>query len=301
MAMTVLYNSRAQLALSNLNKNNLQANKSLSKLASGEKFVGAQGESASYAISEKMREQLRSLFQDDQNVQNGSSMVKTAERAIDQIVQNLRTMKELAIDAANDSNTDDDRRIIQKEIDQRREVINDIALGTKYNGKILLDGRYTGGLVSLTNGGGGANTTIQNISQAFSAGNNATTGSQSTNGGSGAWQFNVDASFTYSGRGDFAVELDFSNLDVTGSYPNTLQGQGFTILCGGCYQYINIRFDATKTSNQSTYDRTPGVADDGTKNTQAREFIIGVKNVRSGSALAKAIFDGVAALKVPGT
>ena len=51
-------------------------------------------------------------------------------------------MKELAIDAANDSNTDEDRATIQKEIDQRREVINDIALGTKYNGKTLLDGTF---------------------------------------------------------------------------------------------------------------------------------------------------------------
>ena len=51
-------------------------------------------------------------------------------------------MKALAIDAANDSNTDEDRRTIQKEMDQRREVINDIVLGTKYNGKILLDGRW---------------------------------------------------------------------------------------------------------------------------------------------------------------
>ena len=51
-------------------------------------------------------------------------------------------MKAKAIDAANDSNTDEDRATIQKEIDQRREVINDIVLGTKYNGKILLDGRW---------------------------------------------------------------------------------------------------------------------------------------------------------------
>lgn len=131
MAMTVRYNEGAQLALSTFNKNNSQVNKSLLNLSSGEKIIGAQGDSSSYAISEKMRVQIRSLYQDEQNVQNGSSLVKTAERGIDQIIENLRTMKELAIDAANDSNTDEDRRTIQKEIDQRREVINDIAIGTK--------------------------------------------------------------------------------------------------------------------------------------------------------------------------
>lgn len=161
MAMTVLYNSGAQLALSTLNKNNLQANKSLLKLASGEKFVGAQGESASYAISEKMREQIRSLYQDEQNVQNGSSLVRTAERGIDQIIENLRTMKELAIDAANDSNTDEDRHTIQKELEVRRAVIDDIALGTKFNSKVLLDGRYGKKSQSMTIGSGGKNTTIK--------------------------------------------------------------------------------------------------------------------------------------------
>ena len=99
-----------------LNRNKKQGDSILAKLTSGQKFIGAQGNSASYAISEKMLEQIRSLFQDDQNIQNGSSMIKTAERGIDQIIQNLRTMKELAIDAANDSNTDDDRHIIQKEM-----------------------------------------------------------------------------------------------------------------------------------------------------------------------------------------
>ena len=89
-----------------------------------------------------MLEQIRSLFQDDQNVQNGASLLKTAERGVDQIISNLRTMKEKAIDAANDSNTDDDRRTIQKELDQRREIINDIAIGTQYNGKILLNGNF---------------------------------------------------------------------------------------------------------------------------------------------------------------
>ena len=142
MAITVMYDAGAHISVNSLNQNLNQVGKSLEKISTGQKFNDANGNAASYAISEKMLEQIRSLYQDDQNVQNGSSMIKTAERGIDQIVNNLRTMKEKAIDAANDSNTDEDRATIQKEIDQRREVINDIALGTKYNGKILLDGRW---------------------------------------------------------------------------------------------------------------------------------------------------------------
>lgn len=103
-----------------------------------------------------------SFSQDHQNVQNSSSLTKTAERGIDQIVQNLRTLKELAIDAANDSNNDWDRSVIQKEVDQRLEIIDDIAHGTKYNGKILLDGNYKARIDFS------GNTTVDNILDSIS-------------------------------------------------------------------------------------------------------------------------------------
>ena len=141
MASTVMHNAAAQLSLGELNKNITKAGKALARVSSGMRIIGAQDDdSASFAISEKMREQLRSLLQDNQNVQNGSSMIKVAERGIDQIIQLIDHMKQLAIDAANDSNTDEDRRTIQKEFDQRAATINDIAIGTQYNGKRLLDG-----------------------------------------------------------------------------------------------------------------------------------------------------------------
>ena len=293
MAMTVRNNEDARLTLGQLNKNDSNLKKTLSKVSTGQKIVNADDDSSGYSISERMRDKIRTLSQDNQNVQNGSSMLRIAERGVDQIVKTLRTMKELAIDAANDSNTDEDRRVIQKELDQCRATIDDIALGTQYNGKILLDGRYANRVSPLENGSGGKNTTVQDISKAFIASTNARVSSQRTNGGDGAWQFEVDASFI--GR-NFSVELDFTRMKATDSYPKTLQGQGFTILCGGCAQYINVLFDADKTASQSTYSSTPGLAEDGSSNPQAREFIIGVKTVKSAKALAKAIFDGVSAV-----
>ena len=141
MAMKAMYNAGAQLSLGELNKNITKAGKALARVSSGMRIIGAQDDdSASFAISEKMREQIRSLLQDNQNVQNGSSMIKVAERGIDQIIQLLDHMKQLAIDAANDSNTDEDRRTLQKEFDSRMSTINDIVIGTEYNGKRLLDG-----------------------------------------------------------------------------------------------------------------------------------------------------------------
>ena len=142
MAMTLLNDSSVALSLGELNKNITKVGKSLAKLSSGQRITGASVDTASFAISEKMREQLRSLDQDIQNVQNGSAMLRTAHGGIENIVEELRSLKELAIDAANDSNTDDDRAIIQKEFDKRRETIDDIATNTNYNTKPLLDGTY---------------------------------------------------------------------------------------------------------------------------------------------------------------
>ena len=142
MAMSILNNSTAQLSLGQLNKNINRPGKALSKISTGQQIVDADDDASAYAISERMREQIRSLMQDNENVQNGSSMIKIAERGIAQIVQLLRILKELAIDSANDSNTEEDRRTIQKEFDSRTATIDEIALGTNYNGKILLDGRY---------------------------------------------------------------------------------------------------------------------------------------------------------------
>lgn len=85
-------------------------------------------------------------------------------------------------------------------------------------------------------------------------------------------------------------------MAVSGSYPDSLHGQGFAILCSGCEQYINIRFDATKTATNSTYNSIANVSANGQTNNKAREFTIGVKNVKSGKDLANAIFEGVSAV-----
>ena len=142
MAMSVLNNSSAVIALGQMNKNSKNLSKSLRKVGSGEKLSSASSDASSYAISTKMRAKIRSLVQDQQNVQNGNSMFKVASGGIESIIENMKRIKELTIDAANDSNTDEDRAIIQKEIESTKQTINDVAYGTEYNGRKLLDGSY---------------------------------------------------------------------------------------------------------------------------------------------------------------
>ena len=139
MTMVIKNNMAAQMTLGELNKNNNKLSKTLKKVASGMKINGAADDASGYAISERMRVQVRGLNQDIDNTQNAISMMKTAEGAISSTVEILKTMKEKAINAANDTNTDTDRAIIQKELDQSIDQVDDNASAT-FNSKILFDG-----------------------------------------------------------------------------------------------------------------------------------------------------------------
>ena len=139
MAMVVKNNMSAVSTLNTLNKNSSALAKSLQKVSSGMKINSAADDASGYAISERMRVQIRGLDQANQNTQNGTSMMKVAEGAVSSTVDILKTLKEKVINAANDTNTDADRATIQKELDQSIDQINDNANVT-YNGKYLVDG-----------------------------------------------------------------------------------------------------------------------------------------------------------------
>ena len=142
MAMVVKNNMSAVNTLNTLNRNQSALGKSLQKVSSGLKINSAQDDASGYGISERMRTMIRSLDQAKENTQNGSSLMKVAEGAVGKTVEILRTLKNKAIQAATDTNTDDDRKTIQKEIDQLIDQVDDNALVT-FNGKYLLDGSKT--------------------------------------------------------------------------------------------------------------------------------------------------------------
>lgn len=139
MAMVVKNNISANNTLNKLDKNSKALAKSLQKVSSGMKINSAADDASGFSISEKMRVQIRALDQANSNAQNAGSLLKTAEGAASSTVDILRTLKAKAIDAANDTNTDTDRAIIQKELDQSIDQISDNANVT-FNGKKLFDG-----------------------------------------------------------------------------------------------------------------------------------------------------------------
>ena len=107
----------------------------------------AADDAAGLAISEKMRSQIRGMEQAQRNAQDGISLIQTAEGALSETHSILQRMRELAVQAANDTYTSQDRQNIQQEIDQLTAEIDRISSSTQFNGKNLLDGS-TAALVS---------------------------------------------------------------------------------------------------------------------------------------------------------
>lgn len=135
------------MAASNANRmlGNVVTNqsKSTEKLSSGYRINRAADDAAGLSISEKMRGQIRGLDQASTNAQDGISLIQTAEGALNETHSILQRMRELSVQAANGTETDDDREAIQSEITQLQDEINRISETTEFNTKSLLDGTFS--------------------------------------------------------------------------------------------------------------------------------------------------------------
>lgn len=117
--------------------------KSTEKLSSGYKINRAADDAAGLSISEKMRKQIRGLTQASSNAQDGISAVQTAEGALNEVQDMLQRMNELAVKAANGTNSEDDRNYIQDEVNQLIKEIDRVSTTTKFNETYLLKGDET--------------------------------------------------------------------------------------------------------------------------------------------------------------
>lgn len=170
-------NISALNAYRNLTITNNALSKSMEKLSSGFRINRAADDAAGLAISEKMRGQIRGLNQAVRNAQDGISLIQTAEGALNETHSILQRMRELAVQAANDTNTLEDRREIQKEVNQLIEEIDRIGKTTQFNTKVLLSGGFaTSGLKFLIGANSGQNIELKIKSMMASALGDTSTG-----------------------------------------------------------------------------------------------------------------------------
>lgn len=142
--MIINHNISAMNTYRQLTINNSAQAKSLEKLSSGYRINRAGDDAAGLAISEKMRGQIRGLDMAQKNAQDGISLIQTAEGALNETHSILQRMRELAVQSANGTNTDNDRAEIQKEVAQLTSEVDRIASQTQFNTKNLLTGSVSG-------------------------------------------------------------------------------------------------------------------------------------------------------------
>ena len=142
--MVVQHNMSAANANRMLNVTSSSVSKTTEKLSSGYRINRAADDAAGLSISEKMRGQIRGLNKASSNAQDGISLIQTAEGALNESHSILQRMRELSVQAANGTETDDDRESVQNEIEQLQSELTRISDTTEFNTMKLLDGSQSG-------------------------------------------------------------------------------------------------------------------------------------------------------------
>ena len=137
--MRINTNLNAMIATNQMSKNTALAGSSMEKLSTGLRITKAGDDAAGLAVSEKMRAQIRGMEQAERNVQDGISIVQTAEGALEEAGNIAQRMRELGVQAGNDTLSEEDRTKVKAELTQLQDEMSKIATETKFNGKQLLN------------------------------------------------------------------------------------------------------------------------------------------------------------------
>jgi flagellin len=143
MPMVVNTNLGSLSALRSLSSSGVDLKQAMERLSSGKKINSAADDAAGFAIAERMTAQIRGLNMATKNVNDGLSMLGVIENATNDVTDMLHRMRELAIQAANDTNSSEDRGFLQKEVVELKAEIDRVADQTTYNGQVVLNGDFT--------------------------------------------------------------------------------------------------------------------------------------------------------------
>ena len=142
--MVVNTNQGSLSAQRSLAASGMELKQAMERLSSGKKINSAADDAAGFAIAERMTAQIRGLNMATKNANDGLSMLATVENATNDVTDMLQRIRELAVQAANDTNSVKDRGFLQTEVNSLLEEINRVATHTIYNNKVVLDGNLSG-------------------------------------------------------------------------------------------------------------------------------------------------------------
>ena len=287
MAMVLNHDMSAVKTLNTLKKNDSELAKALKKASSGMKINGASDGASEYAIGSKMDVMIRSLDQDRVNAETGRNLVAVAEGGIQEIINNIRSMKEMAINAANDTNTDIDRATIQKEFSSRMHTISDIAAETNYNGRYLLNGDYYEPVWGGTDGYGLTSNTLQ-LFPVTGARLNPAYNQPWAQGLSGFTTPRLGNNTATPSQVVFGTPIDFSGMGSVDAF----DGQGFITICnvgGSMHGFASVVFTADLPLN------TGEVIENalGNSNTRTPEYRIGIDGATSIDDIEDSLYNAI--------
>jgi flagellin len=144
MAQTINTNVASLNAQRNLTNSQGSLATSLQRLSSGLRINSAKDDAAGMAISERFSSQIKGINQAVRNANDGISLAQTAEGALNEVTSNLQRIRELAVQASNGTNSQEDRDALNAEVSQLKAEIQRVAEQTNFNGRALLDGSFTG-------------------------------------------------------------------------------------------------------------------------------------------------------------
>ena len=219
--MRINTNLNAMIATNQMSKNTALAGSSMEKLSTGLRITKAGDDAAGLAVSEKMRAQIRGMEQAERNVQDGISLVQTAEGALEEAGNIAQRMRELGVQAGNDTLSDDDRTKVKEELTQLQDEMKKISEETKFNGKKLLN---TAGTFTIQ---AGANSETRKIATAdlSSIANGLSTITISSSAQAQSFVENVDKALTSindarSALGAMQNRLEYTANNLTTSTEN---------------------------------------------------------------------------------
>jgi flagellin len=216
-----------------LSANGAQTSKSLEKLSSGLRINRAGDDAAGLAISEKMRGQIRGLEQASRNAQDGISLIQTAEGALNETHSILQRMRELAVQSSNDTATGDDRKEIQKELNQLVDEIDRISTDTEFNTQKLLNGTFSNKQIQI---GSNENQQMTIGISAMGSANMGTAGSTAVTRATTTLDFSVNQATLTVGSTSFEVNSNYTGdtarlaADLTAAFQNS---EGITVTASG--------------------------------------------------------------------
>ncbi|MFY7915486.1 MAG: flagellin, partial [Rubrivivax sp.] len=142
MSQSINTNTSALTAQRNAAKVSGELSTAMARLSSGLRINSAKDDAAGVAISERFTSQIRGLNQAARNANDGISLAQTAEGALGSMSSNLQRIRELAVQAANATNSSSDRKALQQEVSQLASEVDRVAKTTQFNGKNLFDGTF---------------------------------------------------------------------------------------------------------------------------------------------------------------